>query len=455
MSVVPPLSGPPLYRYIPGVGKVGTTQDGRTGPTGPTGPQGQAGAAANTGATGPTGWTGPTGPTGPTGVTGPTGSRGPIGNTLTVDAVYGNDTTAAADKYAKPFLTISAALSNASAGQLVFVNPGTYNESIVMPANVSLNGAGAQAVVIQRLNVTSNVTLLTMGSNCRAENFTANLSSSSNVNLIGVDFPNGTVPTAKLRNSIWTVTSTGAGSNTILGCQSSGTSATTFVSANMIQRSTLNVISSSTGPTRGILINGSNRFSVRDIVVYARGTGTDIVGVETTDAGAFFDSKTTTINGTTHDINRTAGTIQLGFTDLVNNDANGNSFSVSTEPAHIYYGVIGNVGNATSFLAPGSIPFNSLPTTEFGLPFAQPVMIFEGVFRATTALTAGQSAVFTLHKNASSNPAFITATLDSANQTTRASTTSEKLSLTDVLVVKLVTTGSIGQNPLFAAIATY
>ena len=58
MSVIPPLSGPPLYRYVPGVGKVGTTQ---IGPIGPTGPQGVPGMAANTGATG---FTGPTGPTG-------------------------------------------------------------------------------------------------------------------------------------------------------------------------------------------------------------------------------------------------------------------------------------------------------------------------------------------------------------------------------------------------------
>ena len=48
-----------------------------------------------------------------------------------------------------------------------------------------------------------------------------------------------------------------------------------------------------------------------------------------------------------------------------------------------------------------------------------------------------------------------TATLNSANQTVRATTTSEKIDLTDVLVVKLVTTGSIGQTPIFASIATY
>lgn len=91
MSTIPPLSGPLLYRYIPGVGKVGATLDGPTGPRGPTGPQGVAGTAANTGATGPTGPsgftgnTGPTGPastvTGPTGPTGATGVTGPIGPT--------------------------------------------------------------------------------------------------------------------------------------------------------------------------------------------------------------------------------------------------------------------------------------------------------------------------------------------------------------------------------------
>lgn len=68
MSVVPPLSGPPLYRYIPGVGKVGTTQNGPQGPTGSTGP---AGAVSNTGATGATG---PTGSAGFQNYTGPTGS---------------------------------------------------------------------------------------------------------------------------------------------------------------------------------------------------------------------------------------------------------------------------------------------------------------------------------------------------------------------------------------------
>lgn len=70
MSGVPPLSGPPLYRYIPGVGRVGATQLGPTGAMGPTGARGADGTATTTGATGPTGGTGPAGFqtfTGPTG----------------------------------------------------------------------------------------------------------------------------------------------------------------------------------------------------------------------------------------------------------------------------------------------------------------------------------------------------------------------------------------------------
>lgn len=410
MSTVPPLSGPPLYRYIPGVGKVSAAVDG---PTGPRGPQGIPGTATNTGATGAT------------------GAPSPLGNTLRVDAVYGNDVTAAADKYSKPFLTIGAALSNASSGENVLVGAGTYEESLTVPAGVSVTGSGAQAVVLQRLDVSSNTTLLTMGSNCRFENFTMNLSSSSNVNLTGCEFPNGTIPSAKLRNTIWTITSTAVGSNTILGVRSAGTSTnpSQFSAPNAIQRSTINVISASSGPTRGILVSGANRFAVRDIVVHARGTGSDILGVETTDAGAVFDSKTTTISGTLYDINRTAGTILLGATDLVNNNANGNGFSTSIEAAKLlfvlgpYVSFTGQGGLTTTpagtyYLSPGTSIAN-FATNVVGIPFGQKVIVFDGVVSSTVAIPAGVTVTVTLYKSSTPNvlgTSFISATLNSSTQ---------------------------------------
>lgn len=462
MSTLPPLSGPPLYRYIPGVGKVASSVPGIQGPTGP---QGIPGTFAGKGETGPTGFTGFTGPTGPTGNTGPAPS--PLGNTLRVDAVYGNDTTAAADKYNKPFSTLTAALGLVSTGENIIVNAGTYNESITVPANVSVTGAGAQAVILQRLDVTSNVTLLTMGSNCRVENLTANLSSSSNVNLTGVYFPGGTPTTAKLRNSIWTITSTATGSPTIVGVLADGATAsptTAFVTANAIQRSSINVISSSTGISRGIYITGANRFPVRDIVINARGTGTNIIGVETTNANSFADIKTTTIFGTTHDINRTAGNIQLGFTDLVQNNANGNSFSTVTEPAQIGYGILGNLSSdRTYYLVPGTISVGSLEvdtntnftlSKTFQIPFNQPVVIFSVLVRFTGVIGVGQSVAFQVHKNGSSTPS-LTVTLGPGESTKTLSTQSVVFNTNDTVHTQAVTTGNVGSGTFYASVATY
>ncbi len=404
MSVVPPLSGPPLYRYIPGVGKVGTTQNG---PTGPTGPTGASGTAANTGATGPTGPTGATGPTGPTGQTGPTGPISQVGNMVFVDAVYGNNTTAAADPTRYPFLTINSALSNVTSGQTVFVRPGTYNEKITMPAGVALRGANVQTVTIQQLNTTSNTTLLTMGSNCRVEDITFNLSSTSNVNLTGIDWPSGTPLTAKLRTAVVNVTSGGTGSNTIVGMLSAGSSATTYSASDAARSCTIGVDASSSGPIRGLYVTGSNWFGVRDVNFNIRGTGSNIIGVETTDAGAYASLKHSTVRGgdhaaqpTNHDINRTAGQILLGSVDLKNNSANGNGFSVTTEGAVTHFGTTGNYTNGTTYyLVPGFVRQGDLPSGYFGIPVTQNMILFSGTFQSAPAIPVGNSVKLTAYKN--------------------------------------------------------
>jgi len=356
----------------------------------------------------------------------------PEGKTLTVDSVYGNDTTAASNKYTLPFLTISAALSAASSGELVFVRPGTYNETLTVPAGVSLNGAGAQAVIVQQLNVVANTVLLTLNANTRVENFTFNLSSSAAVNLTGVLFEDGTSTNAKLRNSIWTITSTNTGSNTILGVASPFTSTaptSTFTSPNAIQRTTINVISASTGTTRGILVSGANRFAVRDIVIFARGTGTNIVGAETTNANAVFDCKTTTISGTLYDIQRTSGDIKLGATDLVNSNSNNDGFSISIEPSHLLF-VLGPTVNFTGsgsltitpagtyYLSPGTSLAN-FSSNVVGIPFPQKLIVFDGVISSTVAIPVGVTITVTLYKSSSPSvlgTSFKSAVLNSSNQ---------------------------------------
>lgn len=383
MSAIPPLSGPPLYRYIPGIGKVSAAVNG---PTGPTGPQG---TATNTGATGPA------------------GAPFPSGNTLTVDAVYGNDVSGAASPFAYPFLTIGSALSNVSSGQTVFVRPGTYNEKLTIPAGVALRGANTQTVTVRQLNTTSNTTLLTMGSNCRVEDMTFTLTSASNVNLTGVDWPSGTPLTAKLRTAVVNVTSSGTGSNTIVGMLSAGSSATTYSASDATRSITVNVDASSSGPVRGLYVTGSNWFGLRDTNLNIQGTGSNIIGVETTNAGAYASIKHSTVRGgdhiaqpNNHDINRTAGEILLGSVDLKNNSANGNGFSVTTEGAVTHFGTTGNYNNGTTYyLVPGFVKQGDLPTSTFGIPVVQNMILFSGTFQCSPAVPVGQSVKLTAYRN--------------------------------------------------------
>jgi len=151
----------------------------------------------------------------------------------------------------------------------------------------------------------------------------------------------------------------------VYGIQSSSTSTTsaTFSSSSAVRACTINVTASGTGAVRGIMVDGPNRFIIRDTIVYVTGAATNLRGVETTSAvnqGSYAELKTSTIYGmstvgaTGSDIQRTQGTIVLNATDLVNANANSQGFSVKTEPSNIFYGVVGNVGNGTHYLLPGN-----------------------------------------------------------------------------------------------------
>lgn len=427
MSVVPPLSGPPLYRYIPGVGRVAASIPGERGLPGLPSVQGRL---------------------------------------LRVDQLFGNDISGALNKYTNPFQTITAALSNVSAGEVIEVLPGTYNEKLVIPDSVSLQGVGAQAVVIQQLDCASNTTLLTMGANVRVENFTANLSSSSNVNLTGVLFPTGTIPSAKLRNSIWTITSTATGANTIIGCSSPGTSTLDYFTANMIQRSTFNVISSSTGPSRGIRVSGANRFAVRDIVVYARGTGSDLVGVEVTDASGIAELKTSTIGGATHDVNRTAGSIVIGATDLLNNDANGNSFTTTQQCPVLTYGINGNLGaNQRYYMVLGTSPPGNLNSNAIGSaydstkavphPMDQPTLAIAIAGTFTGTLGATSNITFNVFKNRTAPPVMALTMGSNDLPTKTMKTVSHLFTAGDTIDATIDTSGNPGTGFFCASVSLY
>ena len=285
------------------------------------------------------------------------------------------------------------------------MRPGTYNEKLTIPANVAVRGANTQTVTVQQLNTTSNTTLLTMGSNCRVEDMTFTLTSGSNVNLTGIDWPSGTPLTSKLRTCVINVTSSDTNSNTIVGALSAGTSATTYSASDAIRSCTISVDASSSGIVRGLYLTGSNWFGLRDVNINARGTASNIVGVETTNAGSYASLKHCTIRGgdgtgIRYDINRTAGDILLGSVDLVNNTANGNGFSVATEGAITHFGTTGNYTNGTTYyLVPGFVRQGDLPTTYFGIPVTQDMALFSGTFQCSPALPTGRSVKLSVYKN--------------------------------------------------------
>lgn len=406
------------------------------------------------------------------------GSAGLIstGNTLTVDALFGNDALADTNPYSQPYKTIQPALNKASqlyiasnVPQIVIVNAGIYNESIIVPNNVSLTGTGAQSVVIQQLGVTVDTTLVTMGDNSRVENFTARLTSSQNVNLIGCLFPGSTPLTGKLRNSIWTVSSTGAtGSTLVVGVYAPGVSSTAYATPNAIQRSTLNV-SGTGGIVRGIYTTGVNRFAVRDIVVNATGIG-DVIGAEATATTAVLEIKTTTVGGILHDIKQPllaltdTSVIRLSATDLVNANANANGFSTGMEPSHIFFTISGNINavSSTHYLTPGTEKFADLSTTPVGISFVQQLIVFEGIVSANIALPTGSILTVNLYRSTSStslsNPTpFASMVLTAGQQLTKFKNRCDTIPTNEYLIVEFVTSGtnSIGNNYISVTLGTY
>jgi hypothetical protein len=381
-----------------------------------------------------------------------------MGNVLRVDSVYGNDTLAPANLYSYPFKTINGAISNISATQTIHILPGTYNETIVIPTGIAVRGENTQTVTIQSANSTSNTTLITMGRNCRLEDVTMTIYSSNAVNLIGINYPSGTSLTSKLRTTVLNVSSTNTGSQSTIGIYSGGTSALGYTTSHAIRGTTVNVASQGTGLTRALYVTDSNRFTARDTNFSAEGVSS--IAVETINISSIVEIKTSSCHGDQYDINRKAGTIQLSSTDLINATANGNSFSVNTEPSPIFFGVTGDIKNGTKYLMPGTLLYNDLPGS-FGLPFPQRLIVFQGLFTSRAALAAGKSATYNLRKNSTTATPFMTAVLDSANQTVRVQDKSETFDgLVDRLYVELVTAssgpGDIGTTTdLFCALALY
>ena len=342
---------------------------------------------------------------------------------MRVDSVYGSDTLGAVGTY--PFATISMALSVASAGQLVQIMPGTYTQEadLTMPSSVAIRGAGTQSVVIQRLNATTSATLFTMGSNCRIEDVTMTLTSSSTVTAgavyTAVNVDDGNIPSVKLRGMVINVTNNNP-SGSCVGLLTTGnsTSPNIVTSADTIRGSTINVNTSGQegGYASCIRVAGSNRTSARDTNLFVTGTNcsnAQLIACETLASSSYLDlrasvvsaSGSSMVNCSLAEISQTgAGSeIILSYTRLQYHSANGLGFTPAQIPTNIVFGLFDTNSwtagdfNDEYYLLPGTTTRVTAITLSSGAaPFIiEQDCILRGVYLSANASLG--TAVLTLN----------------------------------------------------------
>ena len=375
-----------------------------------------------------------------------------FGNILRVDSVYGSDTLGAVGTY--PFLTISKALSVATAGQLVQIMPGTYTQAadLTVPAGVAIRGAGTQSVTIQRLNATTSATLFTLGSNCRIEDVTLTLTSSTAVTAgavyTAVTVDDGNIPSAKLRTMVINVTNNNP-SGGCVGLLTTGnsTSPSNVTSADTIRGSTINVNTSGQqgGYAECIRVAGENRTSARDTNLFVTGTncsGSKLIACETVSAG-YLDLRasilsasgdaTSVTNCSMAEISQTnaSSEIILSYTRLQYHHANGLGFTSAQIPTNIVFGIFdtnlwtnGQFNNAY-YLLPGTmVRATAISNSANAAPFViEQDCLLRGVYlSANVSLSGSVMTMNVYHMTTASTPVFSISLTGSAKATSNAST---------------------------------
>jgi hypothetical protein len=345
-----------------------------------------------------------------------------------------------------PYLTISKAIAergkiNPTTNYDIQLLSGTYNETVVLPDYTALQGQSVQTTRIEVTGATENTTLLTMGENCRVENLTLFLGSTTDeVGLTGIYFGGTTTATSKLRTAVLTVdnsTTSSTGSSDVYGilCGGTGGLNSTSFSFNCLKGSTITVKSNGAGKKRGILVNNSNVATTRDLNVYVpapsvTGSTGSYVGVETNDPGnsGSIQLRSTTIGVvkptggslyTASDILQTTPPtitaptyltspgIQIGpGTDLVTKSAGGKGFSTYVYPTTLYYGLKGNLSStntANGYLWPGTqaignntFPDGSLPPAFYR--FQQPAILSGINVHCTTGPTGAHATTLQVYR---------------------------------------------------------
>ncbi len=394
------------------------------------------------------------------------------GKTLVVDSVNGNDSYGTEYPYSYPFKTVGKAIDTSVSGDTVFIYPGTYDEILTVKTGIAVRGINVQTVAIQKTNVVSDTTLVTMDSNCRLEDVTLNLTGATGgITLTGLELINTAPQTSKLRTAVVNVSNYSTQPSIAYGVLSSGTTANVDIatSSNVVRASTINVNLGSAGSTGCcIMVSGANNTTCRDTNFFAKGptgydgnTGTHISAccinspLGNTGALGLYSS---TISGATYDVARENGNIILfGFTNLVNSTTNGNSFNVSTQAASQTFGISGNLNSAaTYYLAPGLMTVGDAPTTDYLISFDQNVIIISVLISwQGSTIPGGQTINVDIYKDSSTNPSLYNGVLNSTTSSIIDRSKSVTYKAGDKMIIKATVSGSIGKGILMVTATEY
>jgi hypothetical protein len=387
-------------------------------------------------------FTGLSSPANPSGATSMIYSSGPgflalqsvplFANVVRVDWLNGNDSTATVIN-GLPYKTISAALTATGAAAsnvspyVIWVMPGIYNETLTMQQYVSVigmsNGAGLTptsggsipttvgvgGVVIQKLGVTTNTTLVTMAENSQLNNVSLNMTTATNgLTLNGISFSGTQSATARILNVNLNINST-ATTGTVSGVISTSTG----TPGPEITALYATVVSINTGCTAyGVNISsGSGYFNIDTSNISANTSSGSLAcyGIINNSASTIVNLAYSTLSGTgtsSADLFNmsTNGSIVLTATRLINTTAataTTQNFTSTISPAIVSWGVNGTPGNGIKYLTPGTLPTASLLSAEAGtqIQIIQPCTIKSLRLTASAGPGSLQTALFTVRKN--------------------------------------------------------
>jgi hypothetical protein len=220
------------------------------------------------------------------------------GNTVWVDAVFGNDGTGTSDRQDLPFLTIAAALTAAVSGDTVAVRPGTYTESgLTIPTGVACIGAGFLNTIVGDATATTDIFTLSSGSLLQDFRITLPAPVAASPIYAGVKHSTGTgtLYNLDLRGNGAAgkgtgIYKTGVGASKIVGgnirCEGGGMAALIRVDADVLALDAVHVPQSAGTIDDVVLVQGTGKFQGQGVNIgssnavdclHIEGTGTAII----------------------------------------------------------------------------------------------------------------------------------------------------------------------------------